>query len=570
MAAKTSTKLLDLSGDVLRMIFQHNVISLKDLKSLRLAHPGLHGAVDPLLFKTITVPTSKLGRVSYSAYSPFSPGGHADPSYPTFKISTFQLSSILERQVPRVIFDNAQSVILNKYDVYDGYPDENKIKQNFPQYSEEGIRGLEYFLCSMKKMRNLTWSIAYSNITQLIDLSPIAGKVDSLHLTGAYYGNIPPPEHSYKAFKDFSSLTCLTISFNDSADVKDLSYLPNLKTLNFTVEKAPQASTEQRRFDFVDFLEAQRVPFSLQRLSITACYAAIPIPKDLAQKFLSNLRTLYLRYLTPDAKNYPIIDALKDNNIKIKNLDIDGCHESILDYIGSYTDGLQSLEVNVDCLKDNEGFDDRRGEDVWAYSFNRRRWQEDITEKKKETFKDEIWKVLAAAHKNSLQRLVLANNFNLYTEEAEALSQCKALRTIDIKGDDWVLQRIIPVASKLPLLEVLKFEIPWTPRMPDMTGWCGTSQYDWHMKPKDIESRVKAMHWLEEDIDADGPGFGNVSFRVSGIHSNLKLVKRRHVFYPWILVGDGEMGIEGREDQVIESEEEEESEPGGFKESDEE
>ncbi|KAF3281560.1 hypothetical protein TWF970_002117 [Orbilia oligospora] len=569
MAARTSTKLLDLSEDVLRMIFLHNVISLKDLKSLRLAHPGLHGAVDPLLFKTISVPTSKLGEVSLSDYSPYSPGDRGDPSYPTFKISTFKLSSILERRVPRVIFDNAQSVILNKYDVYDGYPDENKIKQNFPRYSEEGIRGLEYFLCSMKKMRNLTWSIAYSNITQLIDLSPIAGKVDSLQLTGAYYGSIPPPKQSYKAFKDFSFLTCLAISFNDGADVKDLSYLPNLKTLNFTVEKASQASTEQRRFDFVDFLEAQRVPFSLQKLSITACYAAIPIPKDLAQKFLSNLRTLYLRYLNPDAKNYPIIDALKDNNIKIQNLNIDGCHESILDYIGSYTDGLQSLEVNVECLKDNEGFGGA-GEDSWAYSISRRRWQEDITEKKKETFKSEIWKVLAAAHKNSLQHLVLANNFDFYTEEAEALSQCKALRTMDIKGDDYVLQRIIPVVPKLPLLEVLKFEMPWTPRMPDMTGWCGTSQYDWHMKPKDIESRVKDMYWMEESIDADGPGVENVSFRVIGISSDLKLVKRRHVFYPWILVGDGEMGIEGREDQAIESDEEEELEPGEFKESDEE
>ncbi|KAK6517076.1 hypothetical protein TWF506_006954 [Arthrobotrys conoides] len=562
MATESPRRLIDLSDDVLRLIFQHNV-SFKDLKSLRFVHSSLHGAVDPLLFKSIILPTEHPEDESNfhnsertSAQSPSSAG--YDFQYPSFKVSTRQLSSILERRVPSVVTDNAQTVILRQYDVYEGYPDETKMKQNFPQHSEEGIRCLEHFLCGMKKMRNLTWNLACSNITRQIDLSPIAGKVDNLFLAGTDYGKIQPPVYSYKAFKDFTSLTSLAINFYDSADVKDLSYFPHLKTLNFTMQHTPTPNLNaQRKFDFVDFLEAQRVPFSLQTLSLSACYSRMPISQDLAQKFFLNLQTLYLRYLDPEAESYGIIDALKENSIKIRELNIDGCHSSIIDYLGSYTGTLQSFRAHVERLKDNEGFDDE--EDHWDIR-RRHRWHESEAEKLKETFKSDIWKVLAAAHKHSLQHLVLSNNFKLYFEEAEALSQCKAMRTMDIKGDDWVFLNIVPVASNLPLLESLKFEIPWTPRKPDMSGWCGTSQYEWYKKPKDIDSRVRAMHWREEDIKAVGPAAKNLTFRIPGIPTDLKLVRRRDIFYPWILVGGGEMGIEGREGQGMDSDEEEEYE----------
>ncbi|KAK6509792.1 hypothetical protein TWF481_004521 [Arthrobotrys musiformis] len=556
MTARTSIRLSDLSDDVLRLIFYRNV-SFDDLKSLRLAHPGFHGSVDPLLFKSISIaapvylelmphylyPHDLRRRIWHPEYQSF-----PESKDPSFKASEYQISCILERKVPAVLSDNVQDITVKRYDIFEGYPDEAKMKSAFPQYSQEGIEGMEYFLCSMKKLHTLTWAIPCSNISQVMNLSPLAERLKSLRLgTAQFTTSAPPTQLSYKAFNVFTSLTSLDIHYYESADIRDLSYFPNLRTLVFTFQHTPQTDPAKRRSGFVDFLEAQRVPFSLRMLSLSAHYPSTPIPENLAEKFLSNLDTLQLWNFTPGTKGYPIIDALRENNIRVRNLKIQGCHPDVIEYLSSYTDTLQSLEVSVQSAKDAEGLGEYEEEDAWGYTGSRRRWQEDIIEQKKAAFKADIWARVVSAHKNSLEHLVLGDNYRISADDKEILYQCKALKTMNIKADDWVLNTSVPLATRLPSLELLEFEIPWTLRKPNMSGWCGTATIDWHMKPKDITSRVKSMKWMETAIEVDAQTAERVCFRVSGIQTDLKLVRVRNKFYPWILVGDGEMGIEGRE-----------------------
>ncbi|KAK6356751.1 hypothetical protein TWF718_001093 [Orbilia javanica] len=555
MAVETPRRLLDFSDDVLRLIFLHNV-GLKDLKSLRLTHPGFHSSVDPLLFKTVTIALPVyLDGAGISENS-----GKGDQRaawgrdfmyFPAMRdlspeTSTYQISCILERRAPRFLLENTQEIILKRYDLYKGYPDGVQMQTNFSDYCEEGINGLEAFICGMKKLRSLTWSIPYSNITQLIDLSPVSGGIKSLSLTSTY---CKIPKYSYKAFRPFTSLTSLELFYYVSGDIKDLSYFPNLNSLKFNALHALEADFEGS-FDFVDFLGAQRVPFRLQTLSMPSRCASVPIPRDLAERFLSNLHTLHLSGIMQEAKSCRLMDALIENSIGIRHLNIEGSHPDVIKYLTSYTDTLQSLEIFVQCAKDNEGFDNGE-EDYWRYAGSRSRWGEDLLAGKIKTFKSDVWKLAVAAHRNSLESLILADNFHFYKEDTEILSQCKVLKKMNIKGDDWVFSEIVSAASHLPSLELVEFEIPWIPRKPDMSGWCGTAQFDWHMKPKDVGSRIRAMHWLEDNIKGDNQlALGNISFRVFGIETDLKLVRRQDRSYPWILVGGGDMGIEGREGYI--------------------
>ncbi|KAK6533992.1 hypothetical protein TWF281_005333 [Arthrobotrys megalospora] len=571
MAARDPITLPNIPDDVLRLIFRRNVSS-KDLKSLRLAHRGFHGSVDPLLFENAIIAAPihldqlllNYSLITLNEIWSRDIRSFPRPQDPSPETSLYQRSCILKRQVPRVLSDNVQSIAVRRYEVFEGYPDDGKMKKSYPKYSENGIKCLGHFLCSMKKLRSLTWSIPFSNISQLVDLSPIAGRLTTLRLTSPIYGG-QVLECSHRAFRDFTSLTSLDFYFYGAAEIIDLNRLPHLRNLKYNIQRKIRPRGDAATFgapqgiDFADFLAAQKLPFSLQTLSLAGHCTQVPIPHDLVNTFLASLQTLHLHSITPETESYPIIGALQENDIKIHHLNIQGCHPEIEDYLRSYTNTLQSLEIYVQCAKDAEGFNYDE-EDAWAYSGRRLRWQEELIESKKQAFKSNVWKSIVAAHTNSIEHLTFAENFHLFYGDAEILSQCKALKTINMKGDDEVFKNLVPAATKLPALESVEFEIPWTPRKPNMSGWCGTAQLDWHMRPKDTESRLKRMHWREEDIDVNGT-WRNVSFRVLGVNTDLKIVRNRDKFYPWILVGDGDMGIEGREGYT-ESDDEDDDESG--------
>ncbi|KAK6333793.1 hypothetical protein TWF730_003976 [Orbilia blumenaviensis] len=566
MAVETSIRLIDLPYDVLRLIFRHNV-SVQDLKSLRYVHFGLHSIVDPLLFEKIKIsapiyldevpyydPSRKKRRIWSPVNLSFPNAGDPDP-----ETSEYQISAILERRVPPVLIENAQNIVVRRYDIYEGYPDEEKMKKTFPQYSQNGIESLGHFLCSMKKLQALSWSIPYSGVSREINLSPIAGQMKSLCLVASDPGG--PPNCPHEIFRGFAFLRSLEINLTDTADycIAKLDHLPHLKKLVLTAYE-PRIRLH-RKIDIVDFLKAQRTPFSLQTLLLSQICSTIPIPQDIAKTFLSELQTLHL-YTGPGLDSCPVVNALGENSINIRHLTLEGCHPDITDYLKSYQDTLISFEVSVNSASDNKGFDDE--EDPWAYSGSRSRRQEEILEQKIQTFKSDVWKSIVAAHKNSIEVLSLAENFHLEYDDAQVLSQCKALKIITMKGDDDVFEALVPVAAKLPLLQTVNFELPWRLRKPNMSGWCGTAQVEWYRKPNDFESRIRSLHWREEDIDIEGSTWANVCFRLERSRVELRLMRRQDKYYPWILVGEGDLGIEGREgDNGTDEDEDEGGDEGG-------
>ncbi|EPS39907.1 hypothetical protein H072_6351 [Dactylellina haptotyla CBS 200.50] len=588
--------LLQLPPEILHLIFQ--MCDRTTLKNIRQVHSALKNLVNPTLFRTLRLSLPYLTKENYIVQFQFqntSMGEWSGQASLTPRDQIIRRIEALEtRQSLPFLFDNVLEIFVEVYDYYDGYPNVDAMMQSWPNYSDKGVKILQDFLCSMKKLRTLGWQIPYSNITRLIDLSSLSTTVTDLHLgyhEPSLYQEVDdnrlPAPPAFDCFKALYRVTSLDITFPDSGDITALNYFPNLKALGFNVQEKTdrwrirerEAIREGRTLtppSLVDFLQSQSATFKLRILVLrdrSATHQLSNFPNDLTSTFLSDLDIVQFSPNNTRSPQYtytkiPIFNSLLDTGVYPRNLSLQYLNDSTLEYLISYPPILESLDISAhkcrceDDSRKNE-YEGTFGLSIPGYnSYDPSERQTCIADhERRVSIQTEFWNTVVVNQRNTLKNLRLEEFRSLRGDGEKALRQCAKLECLYYTGkrNDGNLK----VAVKLPSVRLLEYYMEAEPS--ENRGPCG----DWLARytRREVENhenvckRLRRMVWRDHEVSGDVGK--RLVIRITPLISwlnkdnveplgDLTLHRWSGESGPWILAGKGQMAAESRKWEELE------------------
>ncbi|KAF3921313.1 hypothetical protein ABW21_db0208558 [Orbilia brochopaga] len=389
---------------------------------------------------------------------------------------------------------------------------------------------IQTFVSSLQKVRTIRWDQACSNLASDLDLTPLVTTVTSLHL-GCFVLNsgTAPPEKPFRAFEVFTNLTDLDL-FVHEGELKDpFTYLPNLKFLTL-------GSAVSSGVSIFDFLKAQSVPFKLKSLSFDHRLDEPPVLDNIVPKFLSELESLNICGIKhPLGVEYVDVlwPSLLTQKIALRHVDVRSQSLALLDYLLSYRDTLETLRIRIvpyQCsgLPTNS-------------KATCRAEHEDM-----EAFVNTLWQKIIPAHKSTLrclaifpgsdhrsryrksrvprpwtepavsrdvyeqlemvrQKLNAIEPWGIKREEArKSLALCDHLESLQMGSASLHgLQEAIDVATTLPRLRTLKYNLMGRTDRPNMSSWCGTGTLRYLRLIRDMKDCVEEAKWTGEGWRSD-------------------------------------------------------------------
>ncbi|EGX46816.1 hypothetical protein AOL_s00097g242 [Orbilia oligospora ATCC 24927] len=328
----------------------------KTLKSIRLAHPHLKDPAAAVLFRKWTLSLSLYTKPQpINRYHFASGGGHrwldkreiSRRWETTLPPAESQLKAIQNAYYNgsndelQMLFDNVQEIEIVKYDVYEGYPDNNAMAMTWPRYAPWGVEVLKGFLEKMKKLRSIDWQMPAHNLDVTMTSPSLRENVTHLSWTRVpdfeFIGK--SPERSLAGFAYLYNVTHLDFKLANIVDLNGFHYFPNLK--NLTLE------CTVKTYNIVTFLNGQAAPFKLRSLTLKNDTRGITFPDEIFQKYLSNLQTLNM--ITPEVE----IEQTK-NNLAFSRNPFDGNAKSIWTHFmenGIYLSNINTFGQSRDLIK---------------------------------------------------------------------------------------------------------------------------------------------------------------------------------------------------------------------------
>ncbi|KAK6352310.1 hypothetical protein TWF730_009140 [Orbilia blumenaviensis] len=498
----TQSLLLGLPVEILQQIIE--VVPHSSLKDLRFVNRVVSSIATPFLFRQYTLSLKHIR-------------GHganlAERVAPEKQIELIRkIESIKSLEGLEFLTSNIQDLNISAYQIRDAvkFLYDEPIQQDTDDFSPVGVKILQNFICSMKKLKTLRWNISFCNLSREMDFSPIAESVTHLELHPTIdmdpYDPPSPQYNPYPAFKAFINLTHLTILLWDQKSLDTLNYLPRLKSLNFE----PSYELETTAFDF---LQAQTVPFNLQQLTLKYGTINDPFPDYLIPKFLSQLKALTsqteLRAESTIMRS--IWDALREHGIQLTHVSELNASRMLLNYLSSYSNTLTSLSIHM-----------------VPYRCGRTATKEFCTAEHNGmlAFMNEFWQEVIPKHASTLRKLkMFPGNQHIRCGEGpgkveqhkmveqlnllepwslgnhipaakKALMMCEQLEELQMGSAGEVgFKEAIEVAVKLQKVKKLTFNLKGYSVRPQMRGWCGTGMMRFLNEAMEMRRRILDVRW---------------------------------------------------------------------------
>ncbi|KAF3132275.1 hypothetical protein TWF703_007394 [Orbilia oligospora] len=380
----------------------------KTLKSIRLAHPHFKDAAATILFRKWTLSLSLYTKPQPNRYQLVAGAGHrwldkrelsrrwestlppAESQLKAIKNAYYNGSNELQ-----MLFDNVQEIEIVKYDVYEGYPDNNAMAMTWPRYAPWGVEVLKGFLEKMKKLRSIDWQMPAHNLDVTITSPSLRENITHLSWTrvpdSEFIGK--SPERSLAGFAYLYNVTHLDFKLANIVDLNGFHYFPNLK--NLTLE------CTVKTYNIVTFLNGQEAPFKLRALTLKNDTRGITFPDEIFQKYLSDLQTLNM--ITPEVE----IEQTK-NNLAFSLNPFDGNTKSIWRHFmehGIYLSNINTFGQSPDLIKYLLSYPQPR---AMLKSFEIRVWPY-ITNNPDDprNFVHTLWHQVVPFHKKTLRRIAI-------------------------------------------------------------------------------------------------------------------------------------------------------------------
>ncbi|KAK6506330.1 hypothetical protein TWF506_011248 [Arthrobotrys conoides] len=295
----------------------------------------------------------------------------------------------------QMLYDNVQEISIEKYDLFEGFPDQSAMDARWPRYSDLGVQMLKGFLGRMKRLRSLHWRMSPYNLDAAMTSPSLAANITHLSVTRVpiIYFIVKAPEKPLTGFTSLTNVTHLDLKLSSVSDLIGFNNLPNLT--NLTLESTTKAC------NIATFLAAQTVPFKLRSLTLRNDTRGVNFPDEVFQKYMSALQSLHL--VTPeveiertdpdqtesrdpfDGDTKSIWTHLMENEIYPSSISTFGQSPSLLKYLLSYPQPnsvLKSLEVRV-----------------WPYMT--------IDPEDPRNFVNTLWHQVVPFHKKTLKRIAI-------------------------------------------------------------------------------------------------------------------------------------------------------------------
>ncbi|KAF3924415.1 hypothetical protein AA313_de0207144 [Arthrobotrys entomopaga] len=389
---------------------------------------------------------------------------------------------------------------------------------------KDHARTLQKFITGFKNLRTLRWNLPSASATSVLDLSFISFNITELEILGRHKGKSIAAGSVFlpAIFHTFQNLTTLYFFVIDESRLTSLNTLPHLKHLSLEFCCMSEHS-------FVEFFQAQTVPFNLTSLTVNGGVIPTCFPADIIPKFLSRLYTLRIFNCweigrVKKLSVNPIWQHLQEHNIELTELVTQQLTPDLVSYIASHPSStLVTLSVH------GPSSDYRR---IASY----REYEAAVG--KVRTLLRDFWTYAVSRHTASLESLVVlpgivqnpkSGGDNIFTPEeeqamrwlneneawgvgphmpsaADTLVKCKGLRRLEM-GSDGIkgLEEFIELVGGLKSLKeiVYRFKRRTSNDILIVPGGCANELDAFDRDRWEVRGIVKDLRWEVTDDEEE-------------------------------------------------------------------